>query len=155
MSFRDACELLYFVAQTISLAFIALSIYVARKEANASRQLQIMLDLSASFRARWEASWAKTVRTIVETQETSKDNVVPAQYEDELRFMLNWIDWVGILKRTGLLTQYDVVFGGIGPAMSSIIKLGRPIVEKDISAKGKNYWSGLLDVAEALDLPMK
>jgi len=149
MDAKQVLELIVLVVQIISFPIAAGSLYLARKEAKASRDLQIALNLSESFRSRWEGGWSDALYKVKEAQRTSGSNAVPVEYRDRLFQMLNWIDWLGVLIRTKSLSEKEIIFGSIGPQFAEIIAISRPLVEPDIKEHGPKYWAGLLTVAEA------
>ena len=147
MATKQLLEVIALVVQIISFPFAAWSIYLARKEAKASRDLQIALNLSESFRSRWEGGWSDALYRVEEAQKTSSTNKVPREYEDRLYQMLNWIDWLGVLIRTKSLSEKRIIFDSIGPQFIEIINFGRPLVESNIEERGPKFWAGLLTVA--------
>jgi hypothetical protein len=149
---KQFLEIVVLVVQIISFPVAAGSLYLARKEAKASRDLQIALNLSESFRARWEGGWSDALYKVKETQKTSGSRDVPVEYRDRLFQMLNWIDWLGVLIRTRSLSEKEIIFGSIGPQFVEIIDISRPLIEPDIQEHGSKYWAGLLTVAQAKDV---
>lgn len=149
---KQILEVIVLVVQIISFPIAAASLYLARKEAKASRDLQIALNLSESFRSRWEGGWSDALYEVKEAQKTSGADEVPEKYRDRLFQMLNWIDWLGVLIRTKSLSEKEIIFGSIGPQFVEIIDISRPLIEPDIQAHGSKYWAGLLTVAQAQDV---
>jgi hypothetical protein len=149
MAPKQLLEVIVLVVQIISFPVAAGSLYLARKESKASRDLQIALNLSESFRSRWEGGWSDALYEVKEAQKTSGTNEVPVKYRDRLFQMLNWIDWLGVLIRTKSLSEKEIIFGSIGPQFVEIIDISRPLIEPDIQKHGSKYWAGLLTVARA------
>ncbi len=146
---KQLLEVIVLLVQIISFPIAAGSLYLARKEAKASRDLQIALNLSESFRSRWEGGWSDALYKVKEAQQTSGSKEVPIEYRDSLFQMLNWIDWLGVLIRTKSLSEKEIIFGSIGPQFVEIIDISRPLIEPDIQEHGSKYWAGLLTVAQA------
>jgi len=143
-------------AEVIALPFLAWQILLGRKENRRSRDLEISMTLSQSFREHWESTWEDA---LLELEEKTAGK--PLEYrgrremsdnERELLRMLNWIDWVGTALRTKMLTNTDVLLKSIGPTIRSILALGRPIVEAEVKAHGCDYWGSLLHVGRRLDM---
>lgn len=132
----------------IFLALIALTREVRR--ARTDRDLQVILNLSSSFRRRWEDKWEDLCRPQL------KKDISIEQYafdnEKEIRHMLNWVDWLGTYIKTNLLSNHEVIFGSIGIPITEIIDIGRPLIEKDIEKYGKEHWSSLYVVARMLKI---
>jgi hypothetical protein len=146
---KQLLEVIVLLVQIISFPIAAGSLYLARKEAKASRDLQIGLNLSESFRSRWEGGWSDALYKVKEAQNASGSKEVPIEYRDTLFQMLNWIDWLGVLIRTKSLSEKEIIFGSIGPQFVEIIDISRPLIEPDIRKHGSKYWAGLLTVAQA------
>jgi len=152
MTLKSILELLALVVQIVSFPIAAWSIYLARKEAKASRDLQIALTLSESFRERWEGGWSDTLYELKQVLRTSGSNEVPKEYNDHLYKMLNWIDWLGILINHKSLSEQRIIFDSIRPQLVEIIQLSRGIIWDDLKRHGEDYWAGLRTVADALDV---
>ncbi len=150
MATKQLLEVVVLFVQIISFPFAAWSIYLARKEAKASRDLQIALNLSESFRSRWEGGWSDALHEINDAQKASSDpNEVPVKCRDRLFQMLNWIDWLGVLIRNKSLSKKELIFDSIGPQFIEIINISTPLVEPEIQTLGPKHWAGLLTVAHA------
>ncbi len=152
MALKQLLEVIVLVVQIISFPVAAASLYLARKEAKASRDLQIALNLSESFRSRWEGGWSDALHEVKEAQKTLGTNDVPIKYRDRVFQMLNWIDWLGVLIKTKSLSEKEIIFGSIGPQFVEIINISRPLIEPHIQEHGSKYWAGLLAVAQAQDV---
>lgn len=138
-------EVFALVATLIGFAVAILQIYLGRREARASRDLEVTLSLSESFRTRWERSWRRVLRRLEAGEEGPS-----TEDEDEFLNMLNWVDWLGNLIDRGLLHQEGVVLDAIGPQVRRMLELGRPILRHDVERHGWSYWKGLFVVADRL-----
>ena len=152
MSRKEWLELLALVIQVISFPIAAWALYMTRKEAKASRDLQIVLNLSESFRSRWEGGWSSAMYKLKEELEAINTNDVPEKNRDPLYEMLNWIDWLGVLIRAESLSEKEIILDSIGPQFVDIINTSRSFLEQEIQDKGPKHWSGLLTVANALNV---
>ena len=152
MTFTQYLQVVALIIQIISFPIAAWALYMTRKEAKASRDLQIALSLSESFRSRWEGGWSNALYEIRLAQDAAKTNEVPEKDRDPLYQMLNWIDWLGVLIRTKSLTEREIIFRTIGTQFRQIINASRTFLEPEIQKEGPEYWSGLLIVAKALDV---
>jgi hypothetical protein len=150
MTLKQFLELVALVVQIISFPIAAWSLYWARKEAKASRDLQIALNLSESFRSRWEGGWSDALYELKQIQRSSDNAEVPEKYRDPLFQMLNWIDWLGVLIRRKSLSDKKIIFESIGPQFVEIIEISRPLLKPYFAEHGPDYWAGLVTVAEAL-----
>jgi hypothetical protein len=124
----------------------------SRREASDSRHLDIVLNLSESFRSRWESGWRGSLREI----EEAHNNISP-KHREQLLNMLNWIDWCGrILKwidrgSVGFLqaSAEELLFETVGPQFNRIIKVSdsHSIMSE---AKPNKHWEGVDTVREKL-----
>ena len=149
MRVKDCLELLALVIQIISFPIAAWSIYWARKEAKASRDVQIGLALAESFRTRWEQSWSVSLYEAKQAQKADGTKKVPVKYRDPIFQMLNWIDWLGTLIRTQSLSNTEIILGSIAPQFVDIIRIGEPLLFED-EEYGPQEWQGLFRVVEEL-----
>lgn len=149
---KEWLGLLALVIQIVSFPIAAWALYMTRKEAKASRDLQIALTLSESFRSRWEGGWSSELYKIRLAQDAAKTNEVPEKDRDPLYQMLNWIDWLGVLIREKSLTEKAIIFRSITPQFRQIINTSRTFVEEEIQREGPEYWSGVLIVANSLGI---
>ena len=152
MKLKQILELVALAVQIISFPVVAWSIYWARKEARAARDLQIALNLSESFRTRWEGGWSDALYEVKQALQESKSDEVPRRYKDPLFQMLNWIDWLGVLINRKSLSEKGIIFDSIGPQFVEIINISRPLLKPYFEKHGPNYWGGLVTVAEALNV---
>lgn len=149
---RDMVEFVANLAQAFAVIFAAIALVQGQKDAQATRDLEIFLNLSQSFRRRWEAGWGRTLQEIRASMHTSHVFEVPEQYREELSYMLNWVDWLGTIMRTSVLGNDDVIFGSIGPTIMRIINAGRPLIERQCREHGLDYWGSLFIVARRLNI---
>jgi hypothetical protein len=149
---RDLLEMLAFAAQIISFPIAAVSIFLSRTEAKASRDLQVALTLSDSFRKYWESGWGETLEAITDFQKLNPGTDLSKEHEKQLRFMLNWIDWLGTFIKTKCFSKPDIVFGSISMRLCQIINAGRVTLERDMEKFGVDYWNGVLTVSKLLKI---
>jgi len=155
---RQILEIIALVVQIISFPIAAWSLYWARREAKASRDLQIALNVWDSFQKHWEGGWSNAFYAVQEAQQASGSTEIPNEHRDAFYQMLNWIDWLGTLIRTGSLSETEIIFGSIGPQFAEMIDLGEPLLEPYFQKYGRPYWKGLLRVAKemkAKKIPMR
>jgi hypothetical protein len=158
MTIKEKLELLALAVQIISFPIAAWSLYWARREAKASRDLQIALNVWDSFQKHWEGGWSNAFYAVQEAQQLSGSSEIPTEHRDTFFQMLNWIDWLGTLIRTESLSETEIIFGSIGPQFADMIDMGEPLLEPYFQKYGRPYWKGLLRVAKeikAKEIPMK
>lgn len=131
------------------LLFLVWQVSSARKDANASRNLDIVLNLSESFRSRWESGWRVALREI-----KKEDNIsnISQEHRDQLLNMLNWINWCGKILR-GIdrsSSAQEILFESIGTQFDQIIKAGCPITSEGKQIKGSDHWEGVDEVEQRL-----
>ena len=138
------------VLASIEIAAIlcaAVAIGLGSRQVKRTHDLQVALELSASFRERWEAGWDASL----DAMETGNGEI-SADLGRSLRHMLNWIDWVGTLLRTRSLHNDRVIFYSLSAPFARILGAGRTILESDVEAHGPGYWASLLPVARRLQI---
>ena len=143
------------VAVVIGALSLALGVFDARRASrHAARQhfLQANISVYSSFREKWETQW-EDILDLVETagRDAFHATAEPHQVRT-VRRMLNWVDWLGTMKSTGIMDDISFLTDGIGPALRRIIECGRPIIERDVAAHGTSYWKNLFLVAEHLNI---
>lgn len=156
MVYTDLLTYAALIAEIVALPFLAWQILMGRRESQRSRDLDIILSLSQSFRERWEEAWEDALLNL---QTTTANQPVPyknrkemSEDERELMRMLNWIDWVGTALRTKMLSNKAVLLDSLGPTFVAIMNLGRSIIEEEVSIHGCQYWGSLLHVGRQLNL---
>jgi hypothetical protein len=142
---KASLEVAVLMVQLLGFPIAALSIYLAYRSYKSSRDVQVALSLSESFRTRWEEGWRKSLNAIAEAQETDKKS--DPSHEEQLTNMLNWIDWVGRLMETGVLPKNMTLLATIEAPLVRAIQISRSRIEKDIADKGPNHWKGILTIA--------
>lgn len=116
------------------------------------RDLDIFLNLSSEFRSRWEGGWGDILDKLGVDHRNDGLTEMPKDNIKEITYMLNWVDWLGTVIRTNILTNDKVIFGSIGIAVMRIINAGRPIIERDTKEYGKDYWESVLIVGQRLEI---
>jgi len=117
-----------------------------------SRDLGVFLNLSNDFRNRWEGGWGDILDELGADHKNDGLTKVPNDRIKDVTYMLNWVDWLGTVIRTNILTNDEVIFGSIGIPIKRIINAGRPIIEKGIEEHKKEYWGSLLVVGQRLEV---
>ena len=134
MTIKEKLELLALVVQIISFPIAAWSLYWARREAKASRDLQIALNVWDSFQKHWEGGWSNAFYAVQEAQQASGSTEIPNEHRDAFYQMLNWIDWLGTLIRTGSLSETEIIFGSIGPQFAKRLPDGETLRPQPVRA---------------------
>ncbi len=143
-----------FAAQIFSLPVAAFTLVLNRIEGRAMRDLQIALTLSESFRKYWESGWEVSLARICDTKKSGNDrkgkNWLSDEDANELRHMLNWIDWLGTFVRTRAFSNPHLIIGSIEFRLRQIIDCGEEIIVEESWLNGLEYWRGVITVAELL-----
>ena len=124
----------------------------AYRQSQQTHRLQLLLGLSETFRQHWESGW-DTVLEQVEAAQKQNSASVPIKHQRTVRFMLNWVDWLGTLVSHRALHDPGVIYSSIGLTIRRIIGAGRPIIEDDCREFGIESWQSLFVVVESLDDP--
>lgn len=152
LSLPEVVSIVASLSEALAVIIAAVALVAGQREARASRDLEIFLNLSESFRARWEGGWSETLTAIGADHDNPHVFEVPAAHRTELVNMLNWVDWLGTIIKTGGLSNDAVIFGSIGVAIRRIVNAGRPLVEQQSREFGPDYWASLFVVARRLGI---
>jgi hypothetical protein len=140
------------VAQALAVIVAVWSLSSSRKEAKASRDLDVALNLSESFRTRWESGWAECLEAVGADHRNGRPGDLPPEHVKQLRHMLNWVDWLGTMLKNHCLANEQVIFDSIQIPIRRIINAGQPLVEQDVQEFGFDYWASLFVVANRLNV---
>lgn len=137
-------------AAQIILIFIGVwQIWIGRKEARDSRDTELILNYSYSFSEKYyNQKWEEALFEL-ETRASAgkliyqgRDNFI--QEEKELLQMLRWFDWVGTLKREGVLYNDKLIKNSLDPTFNRIMNVGYYIIEREIELYGIKFWRSLI-----------
>jgi hypothetical protein len=129
------------IVQIVGFPLALVGLLLAWREGRNSRDLQAALALADSFRSGWETNWRKALTTAEEL--TNKGEELPEEIREELRKMLNWLDWAGRLIYSGTLARPKNVLASIDPQLKRIIRVTAPIIKGDEERHDKEYWRGV------------
>lgn len=147
-------EVLTICVGLASVVVACLSLAAASKSSSDSQNLQVILQLSESYRQHWENGWNAT---LVELEEYNGQNIskpLSTELQIKVRSYLNWIDWYGNILQSKLFRKSDVFTKAVGPSMLRVINASREMIACDIKEHGQGHWSGLLFVAKMLKAPI-
>jgi len=137
------------IAAIGSIAVLAtfIGIYLSTKENNKARNLGAVLKISDDFRNRWESKWENLIR--VKVPQLNLKEREDSEIKRELLFMLNWLDWMGLLIKKELIDR-EMLFGSLAIPIKEILKETSTIIKKDITnpEKGEGYWANILYIAK-------
>lgn len=114
------------------------------------QNLQIILSISESFRTKWESGWSDILEALHADDLHDHVTAVPDKYGKDVRYMLNWVDWLGALKSSGAMEDLSILTASMGIPLKRIINAGRTIIEADVKQYGPDYWQNLLVIARHL-----
>jgi len=146
MEFNTTLDIAVKIVELFGLPLAFAALWLSSRQTAKAQDLQTVLSLSDSFRSRWEGGWQKTIIKCEKLAASDKLTSLPKGLELELRTILNWIDWLGVMMKWRLLNQPQAVLQSIGPSIENAISLGRFIVERDEDNFGVGHWSGLREV---------
>lgn len=143
----DWIKLLTTFVDIFGLPIAVAGIWLSMRNAARSHDVQVILSFVDSFRTKWEGGWSDLLLRL----EPVALDAANANDIKQLRYMLNWIDWVGRLAQTNVLKNEDVILSSLKPSLQRAIRLGEPIMEKDNAANGTDFWSGVTFVSKRLE----
>ncbi|HMT07227.1 MAG TPA: hypothetical protein PKA82_04415 [Pyrinomonadaceae bacterium] len=153
---RTLLEIGAFAAQVISLPVAAITLVANRIENKASRDLQVALTLSESFRRYWEDEWEAALERIEEHRKlhlTGKGVAkLPIDDEKHLRHMLNWVDWLGTFIHNKAFTNPKLILGSVEFRLRQILAAGESIIVEESWLNGLEYWNGVIAIAGVLKI---
>lgn len=135
------------ICEIFAILLAGAAIWQSRNESRANHNLQVILQLSESFRQRWESRWEDALIQAEQSKGKLKPDVVK-----NIRHMLNWIDWFGTLIRQNQFTDPNSVLASLRPTFLRIINVARPVIVADTSKHGTKYWESLFIVAKLLEI---
>ena len=140
-------ELLAAIGAVVGLFLIAFQIRSEREQSARQADVESLLKLSDEFKALWNERWTEHVQVFrTASRPMLKRDIT------EVRYMLNWVNWIGTMNRVGVIPDHSAMLdpAAIGPAMSEILRLGRPMIQEDVWRYGPSYWSDLLPIARSI-----
>ena len=140
------------ILQMTGVPLALIGLWLSSRSAARSQDLQVILNFVDSFREKWENGWADLLDRLEAQTEASVDPLSDDANRRELTYVLNWIDWVGNLAKSGFLRQENVIIQSINHALIRAIKAGQPIIDEDIKEHGEDYWAGITFVKGQLKI---
>jgi hypothetical protein len=98
--------------------------------------LQIFFD----FRGRWEDKWGDVLRR--DAPNLNLEERHAGVVGQELTYMLNWLNWMGVLIKNNWFGR-DVVVHTLGPVVVEILKVSAHKLQMDIDEQGEGWWGGV------------
>ncbi len=151
MTFNITTESITILIGVITLIIGVINSIKTNRENIKAQHIQIILTLSESFTQKWESSWDDVLDELNVNHINPRLEKIPAEHIKCVRSMLNWVDWLGAMKRSGTIDELDILTSSIGVAIRKIINAGHTIIKEDTQNYGKDYWQNLFIVADHLD----
>ena len=145
-------ETIGLIVQLVGVPLALIGLWLSSRSAARSQDLQVILSFVESFREKWEGSWADLLDRIEALPDERSHTFGSDKDERELTYMLNWIDWIGNLAKSGFLRQEEVILTSISHALQRAITMGEPIIAKGIADFGDGYWAGIAFVKDRLQI---
>lgn len=139
----------------VGVITLIIGVYDSRKshkQTIKAQYLQIILSISESFRDKWESGWSDTLEELNSSHKERMTDPIPEKHLKDIRYMLNWIDWLGAMKSSEALDNLDILTSSIGVPMTAIINSGYEILLDDCAKNGSSYWKNLFVVAKHLKI---
>lgn len=151
MAIELTAETITIIVGVITLIVGVVNSIITNKQTVKSHYLQIILGISESFRNEWESEWSEILDTLDVDHLEPRTEKVPDQHVSNVRFMLNWVDWLGAMKSSGALDDLGILTSSIGVPIKKIMNAGYTLIEKDTKIYGAKYWENLFCIAEHMD----
>jgi hypothetical protein len=135
------------VATSLAVGGLILTICSMRSELAENRRARILeavLHISDDFRKRWESSWGAILRD--EVPQLNLEEREQGRVGTELSYMLNWLDWMGLMMRLKLI-DIDLL-QTLWPPMKEIITQSAYQIHRDIQQHGHEWWFNVEYVAK-------
>jgi len=112
-----------------------------------ARNLQAILAISADMRRRWEGGWEHLLRDKI--PHLNLEERRSGDVGRDLRFILNWLDWIGLMVRKKYIDA-EIVFGTLSSVVRETLRESADIIQSDIDNpdKGRDWWANVLFVAQ-------
>lgn len=130
--------------QVLSLLVVGTGIIVASHRATESQDSSVVIELGREYRQKWESGG----RAALTALENGRADDVAAE---EIRSLLNWIDWLGVAINHRVLRRPELVLDTVGPSMGRVLASSWRQISADVEVHGPDHWSGALHVAELLE----
>jgi len=151
MTFNTTAESITILIGVITLIIGVINSIKSNRQNIKAQHIQIILTLSESFTQKWESSWDDVLDELNVDHINPRLEEIPAEHIKCIRSMLNWVDWLGAMKRSGIVDELDILTSSIGVAIMKIINAGHTIIKEDTQNYGKGYWKNLFIVADHLN----
>ena len=147
-------EVLTICVGLATVVVACLSLAAASRSSSDSQNLQVILQLSESYRHNWENGWNVTLGELEKHNSQNVATSLSQELQLKVRSYLNWIDWYGNILQSRLFRKSDVFTKAVGPSMLRAINASREMIASDVKEHGQEHWSGLLFVAKMLNSPI-
>ncbi len=152
MSFNISAELITIFIGVITLIIGVFNSVKTNKQTVKSQHLQIIFAVSESFRQKWELDWSDILDELDVDHINPRTEELPGEQVKNIRYMLNWVDWLGALKSSGALNELNILTSSIGIPIKRIINVGYTVLREDTKNYGEDYWKNLFVVADYLNV---
>ena len=149
--FQTILDALSKLAAIFGFPIAILTIYLSGVEAQKSRDLTITISLVESFQQEWQGNWRQALTSLKKFQQAKKVRTIPPERLDELRDMLNWIDWLGLMMKSKMIQNDYVIISGTKHQLLEIINVAKRHIKKGLKKQGCDWWAGVIFVSAKLD----
>ncbi len=144
-------QVLQIAAAGVTVVGLPLGLFVLwweSRRAGKARDVNTVVTLSESLRLRWEGGWSEELPAIEAARASGQ--ALSAEQERSLTFMLNWVHWMGVMFRSGLVARPDAILLAIGPVMGRMITTGQDKIKAEEREHGRSYWAGAREIERRL-----
>lgn len=125
---------------SIGLVVAMIAVFLTWLQNRRARDMAAALQIFFDIRDRWEAKWGDVLRRQVpdlDLEERHKGEV-----GQEITYMLNWLNWMGILIKNKWFGR-KVVVETLGPVVREILKVSAHKLDTEIKTHEAGWWEGV------------
>ena len=132
---------------SIAVLIVLVTVGIEFIQNRRARNLEAILTLSTDMRKRWESEWEHLLREKIPS--LSPEDRKKGEVGRELRYMLNWMDWIGLMVKMKLINK-EILLGTLAFMIKEILKQAADIIQSDIEdpEKGAAWWANVLFMAK-------
>ena len=125
---------------SIGLIVAMIAVFLGWLQNRRARNMDASLQRFFDFRDRWEAKWGDVLQRDVPNLDLEERHT--GEVGRELTYMLNWLNWMGVLIENKWFGR-DVVVATLGPVVKEIPKVSAHKLQPDIEEHEEGWWGGV------------
>ncbi|MDX1625422.1 MAG: hypothetical protein R3323_02805 [Wenzhouxiangellaceae bacterium] len=136
-------QALAYLATIIGVPVAIVTFLAHKRQIERDRDFHAVLTLSESIRVRWEDGWDAALERLESGRGSTEDR-------RQLRLMMNWIDWLGIMISERLIPRPEIVLHSLDHAMLRAIRLHLHLDDEGPARLDRDLWRGVGQVYDRL-----